>query len=282
MKYTIKEFNKDFANDDVCLEHIFNKRYGRDYTCPKCSKSGFYRVSTRKCYVCSWCGYQLHPVSGTIFHKSPTPLRSWFYAIFLMSQSRNGVSGKEIERHVGVTYKTAWRMQKQIRKLMAEDGGKLSGIVEVDETYVGGKRKGKRGRGAKGKTPVIGIVQRKGNIKTRVTKNVQSSTVMPIIKGNVRKGSSLMTDDFSIYDKAGKHGYKHGVIKHSEKQYVNGNIHVNTIEGFWSQLKRSINGTYHHVSRKYLQHYVDEFSYRYNRRLSKKHLFFHLLGEVAG
>ncbi len=281
MKYTIKEFDRDFSSDDVCLEYIFNKRYGKTYTCPHCGKGNFYRVSTRKSYVCCRCGNQLYPVAGTIFHKSPTPLKSWFYSIFLMSQSRNGVSAKEIERQLGVTYKTAWRMQKQIRKLMAQHEIKMDGTVEVDETYIGGVRHG-QGRGPVGKTPVLGIVERKGEIRTTVIDHVKTSSIVPLIKDTVKTTSNLITDELNIYKGRALDEYKnHDIIRHEFKEYVKGNIHTNTIEGFWSQLKRSITGTYHHVSRKYLQHYVDEFSYRYNRRESNEHLFFHLLSEVV-
>src|ERR1700755_1825443 len=143
MRYTKKQFEADFPNDDVCLNTIFQNRYGHVKTCPKCAVVGtkFYRVTGRKCYACMHCGYQLHPLAKTIFHKSETPLTSWFYAIYLFSVSKNGVSAKEIERHLGVTYKTAHRMCRQIRKLMAGDNDFLAGEVEVDETYIGGHRK---------------------------------------------------------------------------------------------------------------------------------------------
>lgn len=281
MKYTIKDFHAEFPNDDACIDYVFNKRYGKKYTCPSCGKTGFYRIKGRKCYCCEWCGYQIHPLAGTIFHKSCTALKNWFYSIFLMSQSRNGVSAKEIERQLGVTYKTAWRIQKQIRKLMKQDKIELDGTVEVDETYVGGVRKGKRGRGAEGKTPVVGLVERKGDIVVKVVGNVQASTVMPLIRQNVKIGSHVMTDEFAIYNGVEGSGYDHDVIRHKDKQYVNGNIHTNTVDGFWSQMKRSIGGTYHHVSPKYLQTYTDEFSYRYNLRDTNSHMFRHLLSEVV-
>ena len=173
MKYTINNFNNDFPNEDVCLDYIFNKRYGKDYECPKCHKTGFYRVTDRKCYACAWCAYQLHPLAGTIFHKSPTNLKDWFFAIFLMSKSKNGVSAKELERQLGVTYKCAWRMQRQIRMLMRFEGSTLSGTIEIDDTYIGGKRPGKRGRGASGKTPVLGIIERQGDVKADVVSNMK-------------------------------------------------------------------------------------------------------------
>lgn len=273
MKYTIKQFNKDFPDDDACLGYIFYQRYGKNYECPKCYKHGFYKVKERKCYACAWCGCQIHPLANTIFHKSATSLRDWFFAVFLMSTSKNGVSAKEIQRHLGVTYKTAWRIQKQIRKLMDTNGDKLKGTLEIDDAYIGGKRKGKRGRGAEGKTPVLGIVERKGGIQAKVVDNLKASTLLPIIEDNVDKNSYLITDDFSSYIGARKLGLKHDVIKHSIKEYVRNNIHVNTLEGFWSQLKRSINGTYHSVSFKHLQSYVDEFAFRYNYRFSPIPLF---------
>lgn len=281
MKYTIKQFNKDFPDDNACLDYIFNQRYGKDYECAKCGKQGFYRNKKRKSYSCAWCGYDLSPLAKTIFHKSSTSLRDWFFAIFLMSTSKNGVSAKEIERQLGVTYKTAWRIQKQIRMLMDTNGDRLKGTLEIDDTYIGGKSKGKRGRGAEGKTPILGIVERKGNVQAKVVDNLKTSTLLPIIENNIDKSSHLMTDDFSSYFGAKKLGLKHDVIKHSVKEYVRGNIHVNTLEGFWSQLKRSINGTYHSVSFKHLQSYVDEFAFRYNHRFSFVPLFDTLLQKVV-
>lgn len=193
---TIQDFNKEFPDDDFCLEHIFNLRYGKDYVCPKCGKTGFYRNRARKCYSCAWCGCDLSPLAGTIFHKSPTSLRTWFYAIFLMSTSRNGVSAKEIQRQTGVTYKTAWRMQRQIRLLMNPGNDPLKGTVEIDDTYVGGKRPGKRGRGASGKTPILGMVERKGAVKASVVDDLKKRTVKPIISKGIEKDSEIFTDEF--------------------------------------------------------------------------------------
>lgn len=281
MKYTIKDFNNDFPTDDACLDYIFEHRYnGKDTECPECNKKGFYRVKDRKCYACSWCGYQLHPLADTIFHKSSTSLKDWFFAIFLMSTSKNGVSAKEIERQLGVTYKTAWRMQRQIRKLMSSDADPLQGTVEIDDSYVGGKRRGKRGRGSENKSKVIGMVQRKGNLKAQVVPDLKKNTVEPIIKKNVDKDSTVYTDEFLSYKDLKKHGLDHDVIKHAIKEYVRGKVHTNTIEGFWSQMKRSINGTYHHVSPKHLQLYVDEFSFRYNHRKSETPFFQLLLRQM--
>ena len=269
MKYTIKNLRSDFPNDEACLDFIFKNRWPKGLTCPNCEKKDFYPVKGRKSYACK-CGYQVSPTEGTIFHKSSTPLTLWFHAIFLMSQSKNGVAAKELERQLGVTYKCAWRISKQIRLLMSDDNDPLGGneIVELDETYIGGKAKGKRGRGAAKKTPVFGAVERDGKIKTKVVLNVRKLTLMPLIKNMVANNSVIVTDESNSYNDVKKIGNLHESINHSKGQYVDGDVHTNTIEGFWSQFKRSVHGTYHSVSRKHLQLYLDEFSFRYSHRKS--------------
>lgn len=269
MKYTIKNLRNDFPNDEACLDFIFKNRWPKGLTCPNCKSKDFYHVKGRKSYACK-CGYQVSPTEGTIFHKSSTPLTLWFHAIFLMSQSKNGVAAKELERQLGVTYKCAWRMARQIRLLMTDDDGPLGGneIVELDETYVGGKAKGKRGRGAAKKTPVFGAVERNGKLKTKVVLNVRKLTLMPLIKDMVADNSVIATDESNSYNDVKKVGHLHESINHSKGQYVDGDVHTNTIEGFWSQFKRSVHGTYHSVSRKHLQLYLDEFSFRYSHRKS--------------
>ena len=158
-KYTIKNFEKQFPTDDVCLEFLFKARYPKGATCPKCQKvTPHYRIANRKVYSCQFCGTQVSPTANTIFHKSNTPLRSWFHAIFLMASTKTGISAKQLERELGVTYKTAWRIFKEVRKLMTEDINPLTGKVEVDETYVGGATQGE-GRGRHHKTLVGGIVE---------------------------------------------------------------------------------------------------------------------------
>ena len=226
------------------------------------------------------CGYQLHPLADTIFHKSETPLKSWFYAIFLFANSKNGVAAKELERQLGVTYKTAWRMAKQIRMLFKSPARKLSKTVEMDDTYVGGVSHGKRGRGAAGKTIVLGAVQREGRIAASVVSNLSAETVRPFIEKHITQGAALMTDECKTYRKTRK-GYTHRTVNHSSGKYVRGTVHTNTIEGFWSQLKRSLSGTYHAVSPKYLQAYVDEFAYRYSKRHALSSLFFPILARAG-
>jgi len=267
MKYTIKDFRADFPNDKTCLDFIFNNRYPKGLSCPKCDKTAFHAVEGRRSYACA-CGFQVYPTEGTIFHKSSTPLTLWFHAIFLMSQSKNGIAAKELQRHLGVTYKCAWRIAKQIRLLMSPDGGPLGGleIIEADETYVGGVRRGKRGRGAEGKTPVFGVVERKGHVKTQVVPNVRMVTLMPLIQAMVPPNAVITTDESNSYNKVKSLGHLHETVRHGKGEYARGDVHTNTIEGFWSQFKRSVHGTFHAVSPKHLQTYLNEFSFRYNHR----------------
>lgn len=265
MRYTFKHFKELYPNDDACLDRIFQDRFGDLKYCPKCAaETRFHRVKKRQCYACQWCGYQLHPLSGTIFRKSSTPLTDWFYGIYQFSTSKNGVSAKKLERDLGVTYKTAWRMAKQIRLLMQQDSGQLTGVVEADETWVGGKRAGGPPRHLDNKTPVIGITERKGQAKAIVA-HPSSSTALPFLKSNISLGATIHTDESPIYSRV-KRDFKHEFVNYGKKEYVRGSVHTNSIEGFWGQMKNSISGTHHAVSPKYLQLYVNEFVFRYNFR----------------
>src|SRR3990170_7365217 len=266
-KFTVKDFQKIFPDDDACLDYIRQQKYPERIDCPQCKKSAlFHKITDRKSYACDYCGFHLAPMAGTIFEKSSSPLTLWFYVIYLMAQTRGGISAKQIERETGVTYKTAWRMCKQIRLALGEDYEPFDGIVEIDESYFGGKSKGKRGRGAGSKTPVIGMVERGGKLEARAVPNVQQITVLPSIANNVKKGASIFTDDYHIYRPLRQMGYQHDKVLHSQKVYVFGNVHTNTIEGFWSNVKNGIRGVYHSVSAKYLQSYLNEYSFRYNHR----------------
>jgi transposase-like protein len=191
-----------------------------------------------------------------------------------MAQTRGGISAKQIERETGVTYKTAWRMCKLIRSRLDEDSDPFSGEVEVDESYFGGRRRGgKRGRGAEGKTATVGIVQRRGRLKAVVVPDVKQRTIIPIVRETVSRGSMVYTDELNTYNPLALLGYGHGRILHSAKVYVMGNVHTNTIENFWSLAKRGISGVYHSVSAKYLQHYINEYAFRYNHRDDEQPMF---------
>lgn len=280
-KFTLKDFQQMFPDDAACLDYLRKEWYPEVITCEGCKREAkFYRITTRKVYGCEHCGYQFSPAAGTIFHKSPTPLTIWFYVIYLMAQTRGGISAKQIQRETGVTYKTAWRMCKQVRGMLLEDFDKMSGDVEMDESYFGGKGKEIRGRGADNKTAVFGMVERGGKVETHVVPNVKRSTIFPIVDANVEKGATVFTDEFHVYDALPVMGYKHASVPHAEKIYVLGDAHTNTIEGFWSQAKNGIRGVYHAVSADYLQHYLDEYAFRYNHRDDVTPMFFSFLSHV--
>ena len=278
---SILHFHEEYPNDEACLDRLFRDRFPNPL-CPSCEKKNhYYRVKSRACYACSCGKSQIFPKKGTIFEKSDTDLVKWFFAIYLFSQSRNGVAAKELERELQVTYKTAWRMAKEIRKLMQEDPILQQGEVEADETLIGGRAKGWKNKNTN-KTIVFGSVERKGKVHAEIVKDVTEESLLHPIRDNVAKGSKLMTDEWRAYKSiAHVEGYKHETVNHSAKEYVRGNAHTNTIENFWSQLKRSIDGTYHVVSPKYLSSYLGEFSWRYNFGKSPVHMFDLLLGRVA-
>ena len=277
----VQDFFRQFPDDDACLHYLMLEYYGETLDCPSCGKHGkFHRVKKHPYYECAWCAHHIHPMAGTIFHRSHTSLQKWFFAIYLFTTTRHGVAAKELQRQLSVTYKTAWRMAHQIRKLMADADGEypLDGTVEVDETYVGGKRSGgKRGRGAPGKTVVFGMLERDGDVMTKIVPDVRKKTLQPIIEENVVAGSAVHTDELKSYGGLGKAGYDHETVNHGAGEYVDGDCHVNGLEGFWARLKLSIRGTHVHVSRKHLQNYVKEFEYRYNRRHCPELMFGHLL-----
>jgi transposase-like protein len=268
---TIQDFLKRFPDDAACLDHLMKVRYGNTLLCPKCGKEGaHHRLKKEPAYVCQWCGHHVHPMVGTMFMDSRTPLAKWFYAIYLFTTTRHGVPAKELQRQLGVTYKTAFRMAHLIRLHMAGVDGDngLSGHVELDETYIGGRQKGK-GRGRRtgdNKTVVFGMLQRGGDVMTRVVPNAKRATLEPHIREHVAAGSTISTDEHNSYKFLKKAGYKHGQVWHTVEKWVDGIHHTNGIEGFWGQIKRSIRGTHVHVSAKHLSKYLGEFEFRYNLR----------------
>lgn len=288
MKYTHKNFVEDFPDDAACLARIMELRYGNEPICDKCGKSThFHPITSRRAFACQWCGYHVYPCVGTPFEKSSTPLTLWFHAMYLMTATRNGVSAKELQRQLGVTYKTAWRIGHEIRKLMSERNklnGPLSGHVEIDETYIGGKATGKGRHGAlsgDNKTIVMGMIQRGGPFKGQIVPDVKRRTLKPIIRENVEYGSTISTDELSAYNVLPVYGYQHGKVSHRQKQYVNGLFHVNNIENFWKHLKGGIRSTHMSVSPKYLQNYIEEFGFRYNHRKEPGTMFYRMLSHLA-
>lgn len=287
-KYTIADFNRDYPDEDACLETVFRMVYPDGVTCRKCGiVRPHHRLANRKAWSCDYCGTHIYPLAGTIFEKSTTPLKSWFYAMFLMASTRCGISAKQLERELGVTYKTAWRMFAQIRKLMGEDDGPLKGEVEVDETFIGGRlsnkhqNKGKNYDALSNKTAVVGAVERGGRVRTQVVPNVRKSALVPLVVEHVMPASHVFTDEARGYDKLGQHGYQHHRVNHTAKVYVSGNVHTNTLEGFWSLVKNGIRGAHHAVGANKLQTYVDEYAFRYNHRSDAEPLYKVLKGRVT-
>jgi transposase-like protein len=287
-KYTLANFNAEFPDDNACLTHIFLARWpdGRAM-CDKCHvERKHYRVTGRTAFACDHCGNHIYPLAGSIFEKSTTSLRIWFYAMYQIGSTRCGVSAKQIQRETGVTYKTAWRMFKQIRTLMSDDIQLEGSSVEMDETYMGGKpRRGAkvtRGRGDKTKTCVVGVVERGGKVVAVTASDASRKTLHGIAKEYILPDSIVYTDEWSGYAGLEKvNGYQHRRVNHSAGVYVVGTTHTQTIEGFWSLVKRGIGGVYHSVSKKYLQTYLDEYSFRYNRRNLGQPMFTSLLAQVS-
>jgi transposase-like protein len=267
---TVQQFFEMFPDDDACLAHLMAVRYGETIVCPKCGKEGkFSRLAKVLAYSCPSCGHHIHPMVGTPFAKSHVALQKWFYAMYLFTTSRHGVPAKELERQLGVSYPTAWRMGHEIRKYLAKvDGDRsLGGHVEIDETWVGGYRKGKQGRAAmKYKAVVFGMVQRGGDIISRVVPNDRKATLLPLIHEHVQRDAVVSTDEHPAYRSLAKSGYDHGAVNHGRDQWVSGVHHTNSLENFWSRLKNSIRGTHVHVSAKHLPKYLSEFEFRYNMR----------------
>src|SRR5207248_8850260 len=260
LRYTINDFNRQFPDDDACLEHLKEQRFPKGVAlCEKCEKDRkHHRVSGRPAYACDYCGSMISPMAGTIFEHSATSLRLWYYAMYLMASTRCGISAKQIQRETGVTYKTAWRMFNQIRKLLAEDLRLEGYSVEMDETQIGGRRRQRTMYDPQNKTWVAGIVERKGGrVYAAVIDENTKKTLQDIAHEKILPKSVVFTDDAAQY-----HGldvdYHHHRINHSQGVYVLGDVHTNTIEGFGSLVKRGLGGVYHSVSKKYLQNYLNE------------------------
>jgi len=284
-RYSTKDFERDFPDDNACLEWLFKARWPDGVKCVKCDKgTNHYRIQGRPCYSCEFCGNHIYPMAGTIFQDTKFDhLKLWFRAIAIMAVTRCGISSRQLSRDLGVGVKTGYRMWKQIRSILS-DGQEIKflGKVEIDETYIGGKSHGKRGRGSENKSVVLGMVERKGKVRAFVVPDVKAKALIPHIEANVIKCADIYTDDLLSYQPLTKLGFKHQTVAHSKKVYVTGkDIHTNNIEGFWSQLKRSIDGTYHHVTPEHLQEYVDEYSFRYNHRNDEEPMFITMINQAV-
>lgn len=288
MKYTVKQLRADFPDDAACLAWLIEYLYPDGVTCSKCEEiTKHYPVSGRRSYACSKCGNHFYPTAGTIFHRSRTPLTDWFYAIYLMSTDKAGTSAKQIERSLGVTYKTAWRMMHQIRKMMDAPDDLLTGEVEIDETYVHPncfKRSSARrryGRDARRTGEIVfGAVQRGGPVKVWHVRSSGVRVLKPLIQNHVMTGTVIHSDGWRAYDTLSRHGYEHRTTNHSIGQYVTEDSYTQNIENVWSHFKRGIKGVYRHIGPEYVQAYANEFAWRYSNR-NRASMFWALMGRIA-
>lgn len=285
-KFTFKQFQSQYPDDDACLLAIFRRKFGETKHCPSCGvESKLTKIEGRRAYACQE-GCHIYPCAGTIFEKSSTKLTLWFHAMYLMTATRNGVSAKELQRQLGVTYKCAWRMGHQLRELMAsrseaQHPGPLSGHVEIDETYVGGYQKRTKKGQATNKTIVMGMIERGGPFRGQVIQAATAKRLVPRVVENVAAGSTVNTDSLRSYRTLPKYGYTHVAVNHEAEQWAIGIHHTNSIEGFWSHLKRGLSSTHCAVSPKHLQAYVNEFAFRYNNRGEPAKMFNRLLNHIS-
>ncbi|MBI2851073.1 MAG: IS1595 family transposase [Chloroflexi bacterium] len=270
----IMKLMDDFQSDDSCREALAQLRWPDGVTCPRCQSKDIRNSYTRDQYDCASCGYQFSVTSGTIFHDSHLPLRKWFVAVFLMVEAKKGISANQLKRVLNVSYKTAWYLCHRIRAAMSNGTPELlKGIVEVDETWVGGKTEG-MGHGYKGnKAIVVGAAERDGRISLKLIDSADRATLHKFIHANTEPDTeAIYTDEWPAYKGIADEDTKHETVNHSIEQWVNGDVHTNSIENVWSLLKRSIIGSYHKVSVKHLDAYLDELEWRFNNR-NNEYLF---------
>jgi transposase-like protein len=272
MDMNVMKLMQDFGTDEKCRKALEELRWPAGPICPKCGSKSVSQVQKREIFDCNSCRYQFSVTAGTIFHDTHLPLQKWFMAIYLIVESKKGISANQMKRMLGVSYKTAWYLCHRIGAAMTElTPKKLKGIVEVDEAYIGGKNRGGgvgKGNYLANKAIVAGIIQRGGDVRMSVIPDSTRKTLHEFINRHADdKTKEIMTDEWPAYRGIGDHNTKHLRVNHSKKQWVRGkNIHTNTIENVWSLLKRSVVGSYHKVSTKHLNAYLDELEWRYNNR----------------
>jgi transposase-like protein len=257
-----------FHSEDRCRKYLEELRWPEGVECPRCGSKKISRIKERNQFDCDSCRYQFSVMAGTIFHDTHLPLWKWFLAVYLIVESKKGISANQVKRTIGVSYKTAWYLCHRIRAALNEvDAQLLKGIVEADETFVGGKVEG-MGRGYTGnKTIVVGAFQRDGAIRLQVVRGRDRETLHGFIREHIAgDAQAIYTDDWKAYEGIADHDTKHETVNHSEKEYVRGDVHTNSMENVWSLLKRSIIGSYHQVSAKHLDSYLDELEFRFNNR----------------
>lgn len=265
----LPELIERFGSEDKCRAYLEQLRWPNGIACPRCGGMHISRLVKRNQFDCGSCRYQFSVTAGTLFHDSHLPLWKWFLAIYLMGESKKGISAKQLQRTLGVSYKTAWYLAHRIRDAMGEDDQPLlRGIVEADEAYHGGKKHGMgRGPQATGKQMIMGVVERDGEVRLRVGPTASKAFLQGFLREHVHDDAkAIYTDEWRGYVGIGDTNTIHEVVKHSAHEYVRGDVHTNTIEGVWSLFKRSVIGSFHQVSVKHLPAYLDELEFRFNNR----------------
>jgi transposase-like protein len=265
---------EDFGSEDECRDHLRKLRWPQGVRCLRCGSDKVPWLENQKKHQCKSCRYQFSVTAGTIFHDTHLPLWKWFLAVYLIVEAKKGLSANQLKRTLGISYKTAWYLSHRIRAAMKEvDAQLLKGIVEADETFIGGKVEGE-GRGYTGnKAIVVGVIQRGGNICLQVVGARDRETLHNFIRQNVSGDvEAIYTDEWTGYLGLADEDTRHETVKHSEKEWVRGDVHTNSLENVWSLLVRSIIGSYHHVSTKHLDAYLDELEFRFNNR-ENPHMF---------
>jgi transposase-like protein len=295
MLMNIKETINRFPDQLTCIAYLEELRWQGEPECPYCKSKHSSKRQASQRHICNDCNRSYSVLVGTVFESTKLPLTQWFLAISLIINAKKGLSSLQLSRDLGVNRKTGWYLQMRIRQAMqdGEEGGLFKGIVEVDETYLGGrkanhskkKRQARRDNdlqvtGMQDKQPVIGLLERDGRIKLQVVDKAHGKTLKPIIEQTVSKEATLVTDGFGGYAGLDKVYKEHQILNKEKEEYARGKFHTNTIEGFWTLLKRGIYGQYHKVSTKYLQAYLDEFTFKYNHR-GNRQIFDLLINKIA-
>ena len=286
---TLAGFLEHFKDEETCRQHFTAIRFRHGEYCPHCGHTKIYAFSNGKRYRCGGCKQDFTIKTGTVFGESKLPLKKWFIAIYLLSNSSKGISSVQLAKHVGVTQKTGWFMDHRLRSAMKANKGQLFGTVEVDETYVGGQvrnmhkskvDRARLGTGGKGKAIVAGIRSRAGEVRAKVVIGVESGELHPLIQKEVALGATVCTDEHRAYN--GLAGYTRKAVSHSGGIFVEGDAHTNGIESFWALFKRAYHGIYHQMSRKHLQRYVNECAFRVNRKgLTLREMFAEMVQRTA-
>ncbi len=273
--YNLVQLTEHFSNNDTCRKYLENMRWGGNPYCPYCKNTKVYKFSDNKNYKCAKCRKRFTATVGTIFENTNIPLRKWFIAIYLATSHKKGIASLQLSKDLGITQKSAWYMLHRIREMLRNKSpDMLQNMVEADETFFGGKAKNmsakkrkelKAGTGVINMTGVFGMLERKGKVKTEVIPEAKGEILKPIIRKNIDNKATLITDGFGGYKDLNKE-FKHEIIYHSKDEFVRGKFHTNTIEGFFSLLKRGQVGIFHKISPKHLQRYCDEFEFRYNTK----------------